>query len=220
MREAILITALLAALVSCAKHVPKFTYDTNINSVVIVKNQLGGHGTGFYIGDNLIVTAKHVVPENVGRMSFTENGYEFVVKDLVFTAIDYDKNSYKLEVVYNSDVNDISILKIEDGHNLTPVVFGKEPRIGDRLYMISHPAHLMWSYSEGYVVNIPAKFDEDEFAMLHDIARFYGSSGAGIFNESGEVVGIMNALLKDSSLAIGHTVRRIKEDIAKYRANE
>ena len=214
----VLLTAFLTMVVSCAKHVPvpTFCYDKDINSVVIVKNQLGGHGTGFYIGDNLIVTAKHVVPETVSGFVMTEKGIELKTKELEFTAETYAKDCWKLTKVYDSDINDVSILKIEDGHNLTPVVLGEPPKIKDRLYMISHPATFQWSYSEGYVINIPVTMDTDKFAMLYNIARFFGSSGAAVFNEKGEVVGLINALLQDSSIAIGHTVKTIREDIGRY----
>lgn len=199
-------------ILGCAKAPPpEFTYNSNINSVVVVQHQFG-MGTGFYLGNGIIATASHVVPTSM-KMQVWSQKAGVVVLDipLEFTAEDSKGNIFKMTKLYDSPNFDISFMRIEEGHNLVPVILAENvAEIGDKIFMISHPANFNFSYTEGYVVNIPILFEKDEFAMMHNIGRFYGSSGAGIFSEEGEIVGLMNALLPDSSIAIGHTVEAIK----------
>ena len=185
---------------------PAFSYDTHVNLVVIIQSSLG-HGTGFYIGNDLLLTAKHVV----------ENS------EVIYYAITKKAEDKKinLEVLYRSPNIDLAVLKIKDeNHGLTPLKLAKcNAKIADYVHMISHPINyklLSFSYSYGYVMKDGFIDKEPPFVgqnYLYQIARFFGSSGAPVFNTRGEVVGMLNMLIANSSIGCGLTVEAMRNDL-------
>ena len=189
-------------IVGCAK-APEFNYNNDINSVVVICDQFGGHGTGWYIGDGLIVTAKHVVANTNMTYYYVEKNTDGVQKNL--------------EIVFKSEFLDFAVLRTKHEHNLTPVVLAQEnAKVGDSIFMIGHPQELTWAYSEGYVMQSEIVFTGrigDYFKgeyMAMNIARFGGSSGSCVWNSKGEVVGLLTAMLPDSNIAIGLSLNSIK----------
>jgi len=65
---------------------------------------------------------------------------------------------------------------------------GESPKPGDFIFLWGQPAFLNFLYREGHV----AGYDEKEGVVttIYDLNGFYGDSGSGIFNLSGQVVGV------------------------------
>lgn len=193
---------------ACAK--PVFNYNTHINSVVkITENTMGSHGTGFYIGDNLIVTAKHVVKLNVP--------YYYVDRD--------DNTLHNIEIVYTSETLDIAILRTRHQHNLQPVVFAQDDvQIGDFIHSMGFPLILEWVYSCGYVSGVDITFAREQAAIVFAGNYFStnmpidrGMSGGPVFNKQGELVGMLNAMLTSGSFAWGMSLSSIQKTITEYK---
>lgn len=200
--------------IGCAKAPPPevFSYNEDIKSVVMITTELGGHGTGFYIGDGLIMTAKHVTPAD----------------GLVYYYIDRDSNElHNLELVFRSKELDVAILRTRHEHNLLPVVFAeKDAQIGERITNISFPEICGWVFAQGYVMNHKAEWIgeykrklEDFFKggfFMYSISLGKGSSGSPIWNEQGHVVGMVNAMLTEGGILWGHTVTALKQALEEF----
>lgn len=65
---------------------------------------------------------------------------------------------------------------------------GKEAKPGDVVFLWGQPAFLNFLYREGHVAGYDEK--EGKVTTIYDVNGFYGDSGSGIFNESGQVVAV------------------------------
>lgn len=223
--KTLLIAILAIVLVSCAKAPPpeKFSYNEDINSIVQIVTDFT-HGTGFYLGDGLIMTAGHVVPERliVGYLVNESPVYYYIEKG--------DDTRKNLEVVWRSEFLDVAICRTRHDHNLVPVKFAEEnAKVGDKIHSIGFPSVLSWTYSFGYVMSEKIEwtvnyrehykkiFHGDYFAVC--LAGSGGSSGSPIFSEAGTVVGIYNAKLKDGIVGWGLNLTSLKMALAEWEAN-
>lgn len=140
-------------------------------------------GTGFVIrSDGYILTNHHVI-----------NGAD------EFTVTFSDGSSYPAEVVgYESDVSDIAVLKI-DKTGLRPVTFGKssEMTVGEDITVIGNPlGELTFSLTRGVVSALDRKINTDgnPITMFQiDAAVNSGNSGGPVYNDAGQVIGIVTA---------------------------
>lgn len=123
-----------------------------------------------------------------------------------YTIYDYGDTAIPLEYVGGSINYDIAILRtqtstitaINDG--VVPVEFASEYHVGDTAIAIGNPEGYGISASEG-IISVDNEFislDIDGTArsyrsMRIDTAIYAGSSGGGLFNAKGELIGITNA---------------------------
>ena len=146
--------------------------------------------SGFVIGANIIVTARHVIEKFkekgiTGVMS--EDGRVFPIKELLCVSNKYD---------------DIVVLKIDGGGDLPSLPIAHNASVGTPVYCISNPGMFekkdimgYYSFTQGI---ISGKFQLGSVGNKHwrvltitaDIAP--GSSGGPVVNESGAVVGILS----------------------------
>lgn len=170
---------------------------TKIRSASVVvnvfKDQKEGQGSGsilrFREGKQIVVlTARHVV--------FEEDG---TLPDITFMYADISgRYMVRVEAMLaaESEANDLAIIVSTeparyDGPEVS--VSSSTPRIGEEVYLVSSYAFLERSVTRGIVANL--FFDEQGEKMIRiDAAGFFGSSGGGIFNTNGEIVGIAQSL--------------------------
>ena len=68
------------------------------------------------------------------------------------------------------------------------------PEAGDDVFMIGGPAAFTAVFRRGYVAKVETTgFFERQTIVLYDMNGFHGDSGAGIFNDSGELIGVLSA---------------------------
>ena len=178
-------------------------YASNLESVVgvngnvttnvwgqTVKNAVSG--SGFVISSNdtasYILTNYHVI-----------NG----VSDI--TVFFSDGKSYDATLVGGEEENDIAVLKIDQG-NLRPVVLGDSDAInvGEDVYAIGNPlGELTFTFTGGYVSAKDRSVTMSDGTVMNmlqtDTAINNGNSGGPLFNEYGQVIGIVSAKLSSSS---------------------
>jgi hypothetical protein len=135
-------------------------------------------GTGFYVqSTGLLLTNFHVIEgaEHVG------------------VKLPTDGTIYGAHVVKGFDLtNDLAILKVETAA-VKPVELGNsdEAYVGEPIIVISNPAGLEQTVSNGLVSGIR---DFNGRKLLQISAQISpGSSGAPVFNERGEVIGVVVA---------------------------
>jgi serine protease Do len=144
------------------------------------------------------------VTEGAGSgVVLTENGYiltnEHVIEDAQSITVTLtDGTSYDATVIGEDSESDIAILKI-DATGLTPAVLGDSDtlEVGDTAIVIGNPlGELGGTVTSGIVSALDREItiDDETMTLLQiDAAVNPGNSGGGLFNDMGELVGIVNA---------------------------
>lgn len=155
-------------------------------------------GSGFVAtGDGFIVTNYHVIEDAY------EGGYDISV-------IFYNGDVYKAEIVGVEGDNDIAVLKI-DASGLTAVTFGNstDVLVGNKVYAIGNPlGELNFSMTSGMVSaldrEITTKNIDGTTTSLNmfqiDAAVNQGNSGGPVYNDRGQVIGIVTAKYQDTGV--------------------
>ena len=152
-------------------------------------------GSGFFVSDDgYILTNYHVV--------------EHAVKgNVTLDVITHDGTRYEATVVGTEPDNDIAVLKIEaEGHAYATLADSDSMQVGDVVYAVGNPlGELEFSMSTGHVSAldrlITTEANSDAINMFQiDAAVNSGNSGGPIYNNKGEVVGIVTAKYMDSGV--------------------
>lgn len=168
---------------------------------------VGSWCSGTIVSDNKVATAAHCLPSiRQNNSRFAEGqpyGYKFY-EPLDVTRYVFDKQGNEIgkivykAVVYKYDTkHDVAILA-----NVSNVKFAEWARVnttpveyGNKIYTIGNPA--MWKnvVAEGTVIKpkLPLNLGNGFFdGILFDAAIMGGSSGGGLFNDKGELIGLTN----------------------------
>ena len=149
-------------------------------------------GSGFVISSNAtssyIVTNYHVINNVQDIKVFFSNG-----------------DSYDATLVGGAEDNDIAVLRIEVG-NLQTVTLGDSDalNVGENVYAIGNPlGELTFTFTGGYVSAKDRSVTMSDGTVMNmlqtDTAINNGNSGGPLFNEYGQVIGIVSAKLSSSS---------------------
>ena len=141
-----------------------------------------GSGSGVIISkDGYIVTNNHVVENATSIKVYLQDG-----------------TSYDAEVIGTDPRTDLAVIKI-NATGLTPATLGNSETlaVGDDVLAIGNPlGELMSSVTSGSIsgLNRTIVVENQEMTLLQtDAAINPGNSGGGLFNLSGELIGIVNA---------------------------
>ncbi len=195
----------------------------NSNSVVEIKTEAmvtdswmqqyvtEGAGSGVIISsDGYIVTNNHVI-ENSNKITVTLK----------------NSKSYQAKLIGRDDETDIAVLKI-DASGLTPVVYGDSGalEVGDLSVVIGNPlGSLGGTVTAGIVSALDRSItiDGKNMTLLQTDASINpGNSGGGMFNQNGELVGIIIAKSSGSDVeGLGfaipvNKVKKIAQELADY----
>ena len=159
--------------------------NTNVYGQVV---QTAASGSGFVISqDGYIVTNYHVI-EDASKITVT-----FV-----------DGKSYDATLVGGDEENDIAVLKV-DATGLATVVIGSSDNlvVGDQVYAIGNPlGELTYSLTGGYVSALDRNVTMSDGRRMNyiqtDAAINSGNSGGALFDQYGQVVGIVSAKLSNN----------------------
>lgn len=176
-------------------------YAANVNSVVSINTtgtsgynifnqpvQSASAGSGFILtADGFIATNYHVI-DGANKVTVTLYGGE----------------SYEARIVSGEEDYDVAVLKI-DAENLQPVSIGDSTllNVGDHVLAVGNPlGELTFSMTGGMVscVNRAINVDGTPFNMIQTDASINpGNSGGPMFNQYGQVVGIVTAKYSSTS---------------------
>lgn len=176
------------------------------------KYEAPGAGSGVIISnDGYIVTCNHLV-EDATSVKVTLS----------------DDSSYDATVIGTDAKNDLAIIKISPDKELVPATLGDSDMltVGEDVIAIgNHMGELRGTATAGIVsaMNRKIKVEGTEMVLLqHDAAVSPGSSGGGLFNANGTLIGIVNAKASSSQaegLGFAIPVNSVKnaiEDIINY----
>ena len=165
-------------------------FKNSIESLVTIELGGGSSGSGFFIDDDLVATNSHVVS---GAKSIS--------------VIAYDKASYEGEVVYDDELYDFALVKInpKNEYKSLPVCRNSSLKTGDPVFVLGSPGaaivergYLENSITGGLVSSV--RFVDEQLFIQTDAAMNPGNSGGPLLNKYGAVVGISTFILSDQRI--------------------
>ncbi len=147
--------------------------------------------SGFIIGpDGVCVTNYHVMK----RFSDTSD------RQLPLLAMTADRTFYPVTGILScSKINDIAIIKIDTrGVPLVPLPLGKTAEEGSEVFVMGHPAHILYYMTKGIVaknfIMHPGGLRDNEQARMAVTADYsLGESGGPIVNNECNIVGMVSS---------------------------
>lgn len=151
-------------------------------ATVMIESGAGGHGSGFFISDDLIMTNAHVVGF-ADTLRVTLSG----------------KTDWQLARLVRTDrPRDIAILRLIEKpdprfYKISPIIRQNiRPQIGDNVFVVGTPKyrHLQDTVTSGIVSALRYDKRRRQTYIQSDAMIYGGNSGGPMFNERGEVIGI------------------------------
>lgn len=165
----------------------------------------GAIGTGFFVGENQILTNAHVV----GKLKDTDVNQKLSVKL-------ENSGAYEVEVVHIDVGIDLALLKIKDWdkfkkENPVTILTLANPddiKVMDEVYAIGNPWGLTFSISKGIVSNPLRRMDPvPKFMVQTDAHVYQGNSGGPLLNAKGEVVGVNSIMISKEGGSYGLAIQ-------------
>ena len=171
-----------------------------------------GAGSGVIISEDGYIVTNHHVIDGANKITVTLRDGE---------------TSYEAELIGTDADNDIALLKV-DATGLTAATFGNSSDlvVGDYVIAIGNPLGTLGGTVTDGIISALARevtIEDKNLTLLQTNAQISpGNSGGGLFNASGELVGIVNA--KDSATEVEgiafaipiNTVVNIIRDLKDY----
>ena len=182
---------------------PEEIYAANLGAAVGVNGDVTTNAWGYTVR-NAVSGSGFVLSSNA-TSSYIVTNYHVInnVQDIkVFFA---NGDSYDATLVGGEEDNDIAVLRIEVG-NLQTVTLGDSDalNVGENVYAIGNPlGELTFTFTGGYVSAKDRSVTMSDGTVMNmlqtDTAINNGNSGGPLFNEYGQVIGIVSAKLSSSS---------------------
>lgn len=155
-------------------------------------------GSGFHLGEGLIVTAGHVVPPDINISEIK---------------ISFDsKNYFNAELIVSEPGFDVGLLRCEQIKNIPALKLGNSDslEIGDMVAVVSAPEGFHDTVTYGRISNVHQSVENVESSAWKDILFIdadilEGSSGGMVLGTDGLVYGIVIGVTgHHAELGIGH----------------
>jgi len=154
--------------------------------------RLSVRGSGVHLRDGYIMTARHAVERDQGSTKALPQDILVMTSDLA---------ELPAHLVGGSAYLDLVLYRVSEAHRgqlRTGAPFSTmDAQAGDHVFTVGYP--LGWGPTLAYGrVGNPNTFlpTADTRLLQADLSACSGNSGGGLFNESGELVGIMHAIIK------------------------
>ncbi len=159
----------------------------------------GGMGSGFYIGDDVVITAAHVI-----------NGVEPRHGVLVSTSRnDLPADFLGAGILWKSGNLDVAALKLSnvpDDMNSAKLAC-REPIVGEQVEVVGNPLGQEFLHTWGRVSGV-TRTDSDDDAIITpiDVMVSSGNSGGPVYDAKGEVIGLADRVIDaaKSKYGVGH----------------
>ncbi|MEW6314211.1 MAG: serine protease [Pseudomonadota bacterium] len=174
------IAALMAGLAGCAQ-IPEPILETAYPSVVVVevynkRNMLVAMGSGVVVSEDRVITNCHVV----------QSGDSYHLRQR--------KKHYPAKLQYADQRRDLCLLVSPNlGLPAVEIVGAKDLKIGQPVYTVTAPAGFARDISSGAIISLSS---HDGTPMIRTDAKVSpGSSGGGLFDDAGRLVGITTFIM-------------------------
>lgn len=158
----------------------------------------GSVGSGVFVGGRTIVTAAHLISDLTTAKTITTD----------------DGTTLTAEVVLVDRINDIALLRLtaDPAINPAPVSCDTAP-VGTEIRGVGNPLGLRFISTWGHVAGEPQPVARWPLGFVIDLQLIDGMSGGPLFNEEGEVVGLMVGYLSSrngpATMSVGAPSPRI-----------
>jgi serine protease Do len=168
--------ATAALLCGCASNVDSInTGSTKASPVVRVDLFDGGHGSGVYIGNGIVLTAGHV-----------GNGQQTVTLKLDDDTVQF------ADVLWVNTKYDVAALRPVRPQDMTAAHLScRAPAVGEAITAAGSPGQEDNLHIPGAVVGAERKSNPWESVVIASLNMTGGISGGGVFDKYGDVVGIV-----------------------------
>ncbi len=138
------------------------------------------HGSGVLVANNLVATNAHVV------LGSTK------------VKVRQGKVTWDAEVFSADEDRDVALVRVED-LDRSPVTFRTEPplAVGEKVFAVGSPLHMDATLSDGIISGLPHMEDGQDWVQTTTPIS-PGSSGGGLFDERGRLVGLTTLYLLDA----------------------
>ncbi|MCI9844602.1 serine protease [Flavobacterium pectinovorum] len=161
------------------------------STIVLASDRL--RGSGYLISsDGICVTNYHVIQMYTDPES----------KNSGLSALTHDNEVYMVtEILASSPENDLAIIKIDTrGKKLPALPLGDYLPEGNKVFVLGHPSHVMYYFSEGIVaknfIRNPKLLSPKEECFMAVTADYgIGCSGAPVVDQKGNIVATVSAAM-------------------------
>lgn len=130
-----------------------------------------------YVGENEALTAAHCMMDSTGKL-WVRNS---------------DGKSFSAEIIKTDKYMDLCLIRIL-GPKHAYVKLGSLVEKGQSIYVMSTASGMAYTYNEGIVQNVLIDDDTHILSVVHSASILHGSSGSGLFNRWGRLIGINTAI--------------------------
>ena len=150
-------------------------------------------GTGFHLRDGYIVTARHAAEkQDVTTGTVIQKQIHVLTTDL---------HEIPADLVGDSAFMDVVVYRVAEAHRaklLASVSFAPgDVQPGQDVFTVGYPMGWGPTMSFGHLGNTNTFLQTVDTRLIQaDVAACSGNSGGGLFNDKGDVVGIMHAIIQ------------------------
>jgi len=183
----------------------------DVHTVNTIGQNHSAYCSGFFVSRTEILTAAHCVRRQTvintffGPIVLPSNEEPLGDLKKVTTYANYVAARRNLiiyrtyEVVRYNRVQDLALLRLAEGQtqpvHYSVLTVGADPRAGEQVYAIGHPASQSWSLTAG-IISSPFRIRSDGQRYTQTSAQiFFGNSGGPLINNRGEAIGISSRLV-------------------------
>jgi hypothetical protein len=193
-------------------------------SVARISRADGGSGTGFLVGENLLLTNNHVLPSrDVARTAVVQFNYQRDLNGLDVLPVDY---SFEPDIEYGfatSQENDWAAVRVKGDLSAWGQIdlnSANNAVVNDRVNIVQHPGGMPKQIALYH--NVVAYTDDRIIQYLTDTVP--GSSGSPVFNSQWEIVALHHAggdlldpgkkqyFFRNEGINIGRVVSGLREN--------
>lgn len=197
---------------ACAPSVVGIDIEYTVSS-----SNYGGYGYYYYFGNGGYPSGSQTEQASGSGVIVTTDGYIVTCNHVVSDATSIkvilnDESEYDATVVGTDERNDLAVIKI-NASGLVPATLGDSDMltVGEDVVAIGNPLGELRGTATGGMVSALGRAvnveNTDMTLIQHDAAVSPGSSGGGLFNSSGSLIGIVNAKASsDNAEGIGFAI--------------
>ena len=153
-------------------------------------------GSGIYLGDGYLLTARHATMQPGGGATPDPQEIAIVSSTL---------HEAQATLVGVNDFLDVALYRIPGEllpHGLSARRFSRTEALpGERVFTVGYPLGWGPAISYGYVGNSETFLQTVQSRLLQvDLSACSGNSGGGLFNSQGEVVGLIHAIIQTETI--------------------
>ncbi len=148
-------------------------------AISTVKIKVGaGHGSGVYLGKNIVLTAAHVVGTETQVAVHGQNKRQTAGR-VLWVAKEFDQALLYIDAEIGVAASELSCAPTQ---------------IGQHVVAIGNPLNIEFARSHGTVATVPFEMLPIRNVVAMDVTTVMGMSGGPVFDKAGRVVGITVAV--------------------------